>query len=97
MQDLPPGLIFRAEFLSESEEEELLSFIRTIGFRSFQMHGVTAKRRIKQYGWHYAFGTYQLTRADPIPAEFSNIGARSAELAGVDSADWAEALVTEYA
>jgi alkylated DNA repair dioxygenase AlkB len=92
----PPGLIFLPEFLTESEESDLLTFIHTIDFRTLQMHGVTAKRRIRQYGWHYAFESYQLTPADPIPPEFTTIGRRAAALAGVDGYQWVEALVTEY-
>lgn len=94
--ELPPGLIFVPEFLSEREESELLVFIRGLEFRSFQMHGVTAKRRIRQFGLHYAFQSYELTPADPIPEAFSGIRGRAAELAGIEAAEWAEALVTEY-
>ncbi len=92
----PPGLILLMEFLTESEERDLLTFINTVEFRTLQMHGVTAKRRIRQYGWHYAFESYQLTPADPIPSDFTSIGRRSAGLAGIDASEWAEVLVTEY-
>ena len=92
----PRGLIFLPEFVTASEERNLLAFIHTIEFRTLQMHGVTAKRRIKQYGWHYAFESYQLTPADPIPSEFSSIGQRAAGLAEIDPCEWAEVLVTEY-
>jgi alkylated DNA repair protein (DNA oxidative demethylase) len=95
-EGLPPGLIFLPEFLTQDEESDLLNLIRTIEFRTFQMHGVTAKRRIKQFGWHYAFESYRMTPANPIPAEFDSLRARSAALAGIDPAEWAEALVTEY-
>jgi DNA oxidative demethylase len=60
------------------------------------MHSVTAKRHIKQFGWHYAFESYRLTPTDPIPPDFLTIGGRSAELAGIDPSAWAEVLVTEY-
>src|SRR3569833_415223 len=93
----PPGLIFVPDFLSESEQSDLLAFLHSIEFRTLQMHGVTAKRRIKQYGWHYAFESYQLTPADPIPAEFTEIRRRAATLTSIDPSEWAEALVTEYA
>jgi DNA oxidative demethylase len=93
---LPPGLIFLPDFLTSIEERDLLSTIRAIEFRTLQMHGVTAKRRIKQFGWHYAFESYRLTPTDPIPSDFLTIGARSAELAGIDPSAWAEVLVTEY-
>ena len=93
---LPPGLIFSPDFLTPVEEQDLLAFIRTLDFRTFQMQGVTARRRIRQFGWHYAFESYQLTPADPVPAEFAEIRARSAALVNIDPSAWAEALVTEY-
>lgn len=93
---LPPGLIFLPDFLTAAEEQDLLAFIKATDFRTLQMHGVTAKRRIKQFGWHYAFESYRLTPADPIPANFAGIAARSAVLAGIDPSEWGEALVTEY-
>jgi DNA oxidative demethylase len=96
-QTLPSGLVFSPEFITPAEESDLLDVIRSMEFRTFQMHGVTAKRRIKQFGWHYAFESYQLTPADPIPAAFESIRARSASIAGIDASEWAEALVTEYA
>jgi alkylated DNA repair dioxygenase AlkB len=97
LESLPPGLLFRPDFLTPIEEQELLAFLRTLAFRTFQMQGVTAKRRIRQFGWHYAFESYQLTPTDPIPAEFASIRERSAAFAGLDPSAWAEALVTEYA
>jgi alkylated DNA repair protein (DNA oxidative demethylase) len=89
-------LVFRPDFLTQTEEADLLSFIRTIEFRTLQMHGVVAKRRIKQHGLHYAFESYQLTAADPIPSAFAGIQARSAALARIEPSEWAEALITEY-
>lgn len=96
VKSAPPGLIFSPEFLTADEEVDLLAFIRGIEFRTIQMHGVTAKRRIKQYGWHYAFESYRLTVTDPIPDEFEIIRARCAALAGINASHWAEVLVTEY-
>jgi alkylated DNA repair dioxygenase AlkB len=96
-QNPPPGLIFSPDFLTADEEADLTTFVSTLDFRTFQMQGVTAKRRIRQFGWHYTFEGYKLTPADPIPAEFARIRARSAALIGIDAEAWAEALVTEYA
>lgn len=93
----PSGLIFVPDFLTQNEESDLLRFIQTLEFRTLQMHGVTAKRRVKQYGWHYAFQSYKLTPTDPIPADFTDIGHRAAALASIHPSEWAEALVIEYA
>ena len=96
-EELPKGLVLVPEFVSKGEERELVRFIEGIEFRTIRMHGVTAKRRVKQFGWHYAFESYQLTETDPIPELFAGIRERSAGLAGIATAEWAEALVTEYA
>ena len=85
-----------SDFLTPVEENDLLSFILQLNFGTLQMHGVSAKRRIKQFGWHYAFESYELTPADPIPANFAGIADRAAGLAGIQAFEWAEALVTEY-
>ncbi|MDQ1469581.1 MAG: hypothetical protein QOJ99_1061 [Bryobacterales bacterium] len=92
---LPPGFIFVPEFLTPAEESDLPGYLGSLEFRTLQMRGVTAKRRIRQFGWHY-FESYQLKPADPIPAAFDSIRERSAQLAGVDASEWAEALLTEY-
>lgn len=94
--DAPRGLVLVPEFVTAAEESELLAFISGIEFRTLQMHGVTAKRRIKQYGWHYAFESYRLTATDPIPDDFGPLRTRAALLAGIDASEWAEVLVTEY-
>jgi alkylated DNA repair dioxygenase AlkB len=95
-EELPEGLLFVPDFLGETEEAELLVFIDSLEFRNIHMHGVTAKRRVKQFGWHYNFESFRLTTADQIPEIFESIRARSAALAGIDGSDWQEALVTEY-
>jgi hypothetical protein len=70
---LPPGLVFLPEFLTSVEERDILAVIGTMEFRDLLMHGVRAKRRIKQFGLHYAFETYRLAPTDPIPSAFATI------------------------
>ena len=95
-QKLPAGFALQTEFLAESEEQLLLDFIRSIPYGHVRMHGVTAKRRVAQFGWRYAFETFQLTPAARLPAELESLRERAAALAGVAAEDFAEALVTEY-
>lgn len=94
--DLPEGLIFRPDFLTSAEEVDLLESIRALDFREFQMKGVTAKRRIAHFGWHYSFESYRLTPAAGIPPAFLPVRDRAAAFAGIQSDSFAEALVTEY-
>ena len=94
--DLPRGFVLTPEFLTEDEERELLGCIRAIPFGTVQMHGVTAKRRVAQFGWHYSFETWKLAPAAPMPAQFVGIRERAAALAGIDAEEFSEILVTEY-
>jgi DNA oxidative demethylase len=94
--ELPPGFVFQPNFLAPEEEAQLLEFIRTIPLRTFEMKGVTAKRRIASYGWHYSFQSYRLTEAEPIPPIFEPVRERAAALADIQPQAFSEVLVTEY-
>jgi alkylated DNA repair dioxygenase AlkB len=94
--DLPAGFVFVPDFLTAEEEANLVDFIRTLPFRTFQMHGVTAKRRIVHFGWHYSFESYRVTETEPLPAVFEPTRERAAALAGIEPHAFSEALVTEY-
>jgi alkylated DNA repair dioxygenase AlkB len=94
---LPDGFLLLPDFLSSDEEGSLIGYIRGLRFGNVEMHGVTAKRRVAQFGRHYSFTSYKLAEAPPIPSEFDEIRRRAAEIAGVSREQFAEALVTEYA
>src|SRR5918993_164139 len=93
---LPQGFALFDNFLSEDEEAHLLTILPSLTFGSVQMHGVVAKRRVAQFGWHYSFESFRLTPAPPLPQEFEPLRRRTAESAGVSVEQWSEALVTEY-
>lgn len=95
-QDLPEGLVYHPDFLSQEEERDLLGMIRQLEFGELRMHGVVARRRIIHYGRRYSFGSQQLSAARPIPEAFHAIREGAARLAGIAPADFAQALVTEY-
>lgn len=93
---LPEGFHYFPGFLAESEERDLLTAIATVEFREFQMKGVTAKRRVAHFGWHYSFDSFRLTPAEAAPAAFDPLRDRVALLACVASEAFSEVLVTEY-
>jgi alkylated DNA repair protein (DNA oxidative demethylase) len=94
--NLPDGFVLAPDFLTEAEEAELLQLISGLSFGSVKMRGAVARRRVAQFGLHYAFESFRLTPAPPLPAQFDSIRRRSAEFAGVSGEDFAETLVTEY-
>jgi alkylated DNA repair dioxygenase AlkB len=93
---LPEGFVLQEEFLTEEEESGLIALFRGLSYGSLRMHGVTAKRRVAQFGWHYSFESFRLTPAPAPPAELDDPRRRAAALASVDPEEFAEALITEY-
>lgn len=90
------GFRYIPDFLTQDEQSELLDAIAAVEFHGFTMKGVTAKRRVAQFGWHYSFASFRLTPADPVPAAFEPVRLRAAAVAGVEAEDLSEVLVTEY-
>jgi alkylated DNA repair dioxygenase AlkB len=93
---LPQGFRLETEFINTDEERELLGFLQTLPLGSIRMHGVTAKRQVAQFGWHYAFESFQLSPAKSMPEEFRDLRSRAAAIAGVKPDELSEILVTFY-
>ena len=90
------GFKYEPDFLSIADEARLLDEIRGLEFHEIRMRGVTAKRRVIQYGWHYSFESFKLTEAAALPGFLIPVRERAAELAGLQSEVLSEALLTEY-
>ncbi|HLG94878.1 MAG TPA: alpha-ketoglutarate-dependent dioxygenase AlkB [Bryobacteraceae bacterium] len=93
---LPPGLVFVPEFLADEEQRRLLAYVRTLDFKEFVMHGVTARRRVAHFGFGYSYGSRQLTGAPPIPEELESLRRSAASVIAIDPESFREVLVTEY-
>ena len=65
---LPDGFIYRPNFLSEAEEQNLIGKIQNIQLTPFKYYQFTGKRRTASFGWQYEFGTSDITTAPEIPA-----------------------------
>jgi alkylated DNA repair dioxygenase AlkB len=94
--NLPEGFLLTSSFLTEAEEAELRALLPTLSYGPVRMHGVVARRRVAQFGWHYSFESSRLTPAPASPPEFDTLRARAAQLAGIASDDFVETLVIEY-
>jgi alkylated DNA repair dioxygenase AlkB len=93
---LPPGLIYRREFLARDEEQLLLKNIRALPLREAQYRQYTARRRTVNYGYSYDFQQLAAKPAPPIPEFLAIVRARAAQLAGVSAEDFVQALIAEY-
>jgi len=89
--DLPPGLHYRDDFITETEEQELLDAIAGITFSDFEMRGVVARRRVAFFGQSYDDMTVR-----PLPSFLLPLRASVAHWASVEADAFAMALINEY-
>ena len=91
--DLPPGFLYRDDFISTAEQAELVDHVERIEFATFEMRGVIAKRRVAFYGASYDRGDGP---SPPIPEFLHPLRAGLARWTGVEPAAFAMALINEY-
>ena len=95
--ELPEGLVYRPELLTEAEERALLADIERLDFDEIRMHGVVAKRTAKHFGLDYDYERRGVVeQAPPIPHWLQGARAKAAALAEVKPDALVEALVQRY-
>src|SRR5512145_2612289 len=65
---VPEGFFYRQDFISETEEQDLIREIRKTELAPFKYYQFTGKRRTASFGWQYEFGANEITTAPDIPA-----------------------------
>ena len=94
----PEGFDYVPEFLSEDEECGLLDWIeRDVEFKTFEMRGQEARRRVAHYGYDYRYDGGSVEPKEPLPVALLPLRDHVAEFLGVPANELVEALVTEYA
>jgi alkylated DNA repair dioxygenase AlkB len=96
IDNLPEGLLYQPDFLSDAEEADLVRIFRELPFQAFDFHGYTAKRRVLEFGLEYDFTTRRATTTQSFPEFLSAVRQRAAQFAGVSATDLVEGMVTEY-
>jgi DNA oxidative demethylase len=92
----PEGLVYRAGFISPSEEERLLAELEALDFRTVTMRGQTARRTVRHYGLDYDYESGELVPADPLPEPMLWLRDRCAALMEREPADLVQVLVSRY-
>lgn len=90
--DLPPGFVYRDDFITRDEESALAAEISALEFSNFEMRGAIARRRVAFFGQSYTAGD----RHRPIPEFLLPLRAQLGEWAEVPPAAFAMALINEY-
>jgi alkylated DNA repair dioxygenase AlkB len=96
IDNLPEGLLYQPDFLSEAEEADMVAIFRELPFQAFDFHGYTARRRVLEFGLEYDFTTRKATPTQNLPAFLSPVRERAAQFAGISAAALVEGMVTEY-
>jgi alkylated DNA repair dioxygenase AlkB len=95
-QSVPAGFKYQPDFLSASEERDLLRHVEGLAFESFQFHGFSGNRRVVSFGWKYDFNDRELQKVNDMPTFLLPLRDRAAAFAGLGAQDFQHVLVTEY-
>jgi len=97
MASEPEGLGYRPDFLSESEERELLRIFDSLQLEKIRMKGVVARETARRYGMGYDYDRrLPIAGAEPVPDWLLPVRDRCAELAGITGEDLVQVLVQRY-
>jgi alkylated DNA repair dioxygenase AlkB len=93
---LPTGMRYEPEFISLSEEADLVGAIGHLPLKEFDFHGFLGKRLVISFGARYDFGRERLEEANDLPEFLHAIRDRAAVFARVQPGDLRHVLLTEY-
>ena len=94
--ELPAGLVYVPDFLTEKEEAPLVEELEQLDFEEIRMRGQTAKRTVRHFGLDYDYERWQVTPTEPLPESFDWLRGRAAGLVDRKPEELAEVLITRY-
>ena len=92
----PEGLTYRAGFITEAEEAELVGEVEQLPFHEVRMHGVAARRTVIHFGWDYDYSGWKIHRTDPPPDWLRALRDRAGAVAHVDPETLEQFLIARY-
>jgi alkylated DNA repair dioxygenase AlkB len=96
VEPAPEGFLYRQDFLTRSQEQELVERFRQLPFKEFEFHGYQGKRRVVYFGYRYDFNDNALRAADAIPEFLLPLRDLAASFAGLSPDALRHALIAEY-
>jgi DNA oxidative demethylase len=96
VHEAPEGLVYQEDFITENEEQQLLSVLSSIEFRQLVMRGQAARRTVRHFGLDYEYESGDLVPADPLPDSMLWLRERCAALMERDPTDLVQVLVSRY-
>ena len=93
---LPEGFNYYRNFITEAEEQMLLSSIAEIDLAAMQFHEYEAKRRVASFGQGWSFTEQRLKQGAAIPGTFHFLVERVASHLNITKESIGQFLITEY-
>ena len=95
--ELPNGLIYKPNFLTESEEEVLLAYLENLPLtHPTYKDEYEARRRHMGFGWGWDYRNERFVRGEALPTFLRSTQRKIAKWLQIEPARVAEALVNEY-
>jgi len=92
----PDGFSYVPDFLTADQERYLIDSIALVDLKPMIFQGFEAKRKTASFGYDYSFDSRLLSKGKPIPMPFEPLIAQVAAHLGMERADVAELLITQY-
>jgi alkylated DNA repair dioxygenase AlkB len=93
---VPDGFIYRQNFVSEAEEQELIREIQKVSLEPFKYYQFTGKRRTASFGWQYEFGASEITAAPEMPPFLLPLRTRAGDVFHIDPNSLIQMSIIEY-
>ncbi len=93
---LPAGMQYRREFISPTEEAQLLTLIHALPLTQAKYRQYTARRRTISFGAGYDFTHHRATPASALPEGFHWLRSRAAQWVSIEPTEFVQALIAEY-
>jgi alkylated DNA repair dioxygenase AlkB len=93
---VPDGFIYRQNFISEAEEQELIREIQKVQLAPFKYYQFTGKRRTASFGWQYEFGASEITTAPDMPSFLLPVRTRAGKVFNIDPNSLIQTSIIEY-
>jgi alkylated DNA repair dioxygenase AlkB len=93
---VPDGFLYRKNFISEAEEQELIEEIQKVQLEPFKYYQFTGKRRTASFGWQYEFDASEITAAPEMPPFLLPLRIRAGKVFNVDPNSLVQTSIIEY-
>jgi DNA oxidative demethylase len=96
IQEPPQGLVYVPDFISATEELQLIKTFEEMEFYDFVLQGQPAKRKVHHFGFRYEFYSQHVEPIEEFPGWLKEIRDRAAPFAGLKADTIEQALVAKY-